>query len=316
MFDVVISPTQGFCNRLRSLASAYVLADYMNTNIYVNWVPEKCCNIAINDVFETKFNSIDVNVLKASLYYFNPQKHTNEILQAYVNDDQVCDWTRLKYLVIEGGHEFKHPEMSTIDYLSRKHAFYRKLKFISPIEKEVERYQNSRTTKTTRIGVHFRDYVAAYDQADGRMFSQDSPFPKFTEIVERLLNSSRGTSASIELYVTSNSEEILNRFREQYGGRATVINYTTPEGRDLSRDTTWGVQQAIIEMLLLSRCDILVGTYYSSFSDEACFFQMVPKICITAKVPQDNGYHCHGFGKVEDMYMVLPDLRTIVEYMT
>lgn len=65
------------------------------------------------------------------------------------------------------------------------------------------------------------------------------------------------------LYITSDSETVRREFQEKYGDK--VISYRP---RTLSRNNDEGVQDAMVEMLLLSKCQEIVGGW-SGFAQVA-----------------------------------------------
>lgn len=89
----------------------------MGGKCFINWNPEECCNVVWKDIFVIEHDYIDINRIKTSSYYFNPNKHTNTILEEMIHTNTIQN---IEYLVIEGGHEFKHPHMSPIDFIHKK----------------------------------------------------------------------------------------------------------------------------------------------------------------------------------------------------
>ena len=72
MKNVIYIPRQGLANRLRGLASSYILSKYLNLNLILDWKKEECCNIEFNDLFTNKFEKYDVNKHKAEKNLFKP----------------------------------------------------------------------------------------------------------------------------------------------------------------------------------------------------------------------------------------------------
>ena len=70
---IIVIPTQGFANRMRMMASSYVLANKLNLKLYICWIPSTDCNIQLSDFLtnENNFKQInldDVNKSKYSYY--------------------------------------------------------------------------------------------------------------------------------------------------------------------------------------------------------------------------------------------------------
>jgi hypothetical protein len=287
---IVLIPTQGFCNRLRALASAYILSKYLNSKFYLIWKPEECCNIKYDDIFNNKFETIDINELNKYNYFFNPNIHTNVILSdknVYNND----------YLVIQGGHEFKHENMSMFDFLEKKRNFYKSLKFTNSINNIVNGYLINPGT----IGIHFRDYIKKYDEADGRIFNEESPIELFIIKMKNIMNKHPHYS----FFVSTNSNEILDKLNNLFPNKITSMKNVSSERNDYT-----SMINAIANVVLLSKCQFIIGTYMSSFSDEACFFNMIPKLCISIK-SNENNYHCYGYNEIFGEKMLLPSFNIL-----
>lgn len=296
--DVVIIPTQGFCNRLRAIASGIVLARHWGTKLYVSWEKESCCNCELEDVFATSFAKIDINEVAQKRHYFSPQQHTNNVLLNVSLEEY-------DYLVVMGGHEFKHPCMSVVSFLMEKHRVYRSLEFAPAVTERMRpalaRFEAA--PGSVVVGIHFRDYVPRFDRQDKYNFAEESPLEDFVRIAKRAV----GASEDTRLFVSSNTERAVQRLR-QVVPPARLI---TMDDIDLARDSSAGMEGAVCSLLLLSRCKYIVGTVNSSFSDEACFFNNISKLCVGTR-PVES-YHCHGFQEILGHKMLLPDFNILYD---
>ena len=86
-------------------------------------------------------------------------------------------------------------------------------------------------------------------------------------------------------------------------GTVTRASHAPGAGRNSLR----GMVSSIIDFMVLAHADVIIGSYYSSFSDEASFFAMVPKITpLSTAPPAQNGgavaYHCHNFSQLDQYY--------------
>ena len=295
--SIVIVPTQGFCNRLRALVSAHILANHWKTKCYVIWEKEEACNVMMNDVFSCQFETIDINIVGKAKHFYSPNTHTNAVLQS---DSKLLQFD---YLVNQGGHEFKHPDMSVFSFLQRKHEFYKSLTFSEPINRMVSSvsFENKKV-----IGIHFRDFVEKYDKADGYDFTKVSPLDEFVNWIKRI----RKTQPDTYFFVSSNTNSILNKL----GDRTDIL---TLENEEKRRDSADGIVHAVSDLLLLSKCQYIIGSISSSFSDEACFFNFITKYCLGKKrdsVDVDSAsYHCYGFAQLYEKNMLLPNLNILCD---
>ena len=88
---IVVIPTQGLANRLRAIAYARVLADFMNTTFHMVWVPEAACNCTFDSLFDSpRIPTINIDTDVASkTYLYKPNVHTSSLLQENLHPQRV-----------------------------------------------------------------------------------------------------------------------------------------------------------------------------------------------------------------------------------
>ena len=277
--NIVIIPTEGFANRLRAIASTSCLSNFLNIPFFVIWEKEKCCNIEIHQIFNTPFDTIDLNHILNSKYYFSPNLHTNNYLSSLTRSD-----TEYDFLIIKGGHEFKHDDMDEQIFLYKKHQFYHSLQFTSFIQDYIQQF----SLPNNVIGIHFRDFVRDYDHADARIFSSDSPLSLFNSILKNMLTKNPNQL----FYLSTNTSDAKQFFINNVPSK-NIIHY---DHNNFQRNDHNGILNAVIDFVLLSKTKYILGSYMSSFSDEAAFFNFIPKCCIRNHNHNDHSikYHCYG----------------------
>ena len=288
MVEIVLIPTQGFCNRLRAIACVYILASFLKTRFYINWIPEECCNCKITDILKTSFDIKDLNEIHNTKYLFNPRVHTEQFLQS-------SEFENLDYLVIQGGHEFKHPNMLEIDFLKQKHKFYNSLKWVDEINDIVNANSFSNV-----VGIHFRDYIKQFDENDGRDFSKNSPLEDFEKHVHHLVHKS-----NYNFFISSNSDKAYSTLSKIIPNDRLNILHDI----NVSRNCKKGIIHAVANFLILSKCTFIIVTLFSSYSDEATFFNMIMKLCIgNEKVTK---YQCYSYKEFYKYNTLLPSFQTL-----
>ena len=296
---IVIIPTQGFCNRIRAMSSAFVLSKYLNTQFYVIWDKEIGCNCDWKTIFTNRFDSISINDIKKFKYFFNPSLHTNEVLSKYSNLNDI------EYLVIQGGHEFKHPNQSLANFINEKSKFYKSLKFTSNIMDKVNFILEDKFYNEKPIGIHFRDFIETHDKADAYNFTKVSTPEAFVHYINSLIK----TQPNVKLFLSTNSDRIIKIIKN------SIKNYEkhiiTLDDNDKSRESNEGIIDAVVDLLLLSECKYIIGTISSSFSDEACFFNKISKLCIGSE--NIEKYHCFGFDTILGYKMLLPNFNILCD---
>ena len=290
---LVVIPTQGFCNRLRMIASASIYANLRNTPLYICWRPSPDCNINLDDfLLKDTVKTVTFETLTSNNTIYFGRIHTSNIIYKI---DEILDCKDIlgKYLVIEGGHEFRHREMTNLDFVYRKHQFYKYLSFKHDIIQRVDLMLKDINLDDT-IGVHYRNIDNIYDKMDiennaNLDFTKNSDIESFINMI-RLSNKKNVMVISNSSYAYNT---IKNRLDEKNIMNTGLINY--------KRNKCEGILDSIIDFIILSRMNIVIGSFYSSFSDEASFVNYIPKIMpvnIGNIKANNNGsivYHCHGF---------------------
>lgn len=297
--NIVLIPTQGFCNRLRAISSAHILAKFLNTKCFIIWEKEIGCNCELENILLTKFETINISEVKKLNYFFNPNIHTNDVL---INKS-IC--FNLDYLVIQGGHEFKHPDQSITSFLNEKHKFYKSLEFSNYINDRIESIVDKKLNNRDFIGVHFRDFITNHDTADAYDFTKVSTPEAFMEIFNLLIK----TQPKTKIYLSTNSDRIIKIVKNNIKNFENHIIMVDDNNK--SRESNEGILDAVVDLLILSKSKYIIGTVSSSFSDEACFFNKISKLCIGNE--NINNYHSFGFDTILGYKMLLPDFNILCD---
>ena len=184
--------------------------------------------------------------------------------------------------------------MSRIRLLYLKQEFYQYLNFIWEVKKKLVNFKYYNELDRT-IGIHYRNIDETYDTEDIKAcnklnFIKNSPINEFEMIIDSLKNISNYT----HLLVVSNSIDTIDKLRQKFRNKH-FIQYTVS---NFDRNSTEGMLDTIVEWLLLAKTQLIIGTYYSSFSDEATFLNFIPKITpLNINLRQNikdtvNSYHC------------------------
>ena len=292
---IVIIPTHGFGNRIRALISAKILANYLKISLHVNWNNDDNCNVAYSDVFSDNSYQINLSTLDNSVTIFEPKIHTENIL-GKLN----TKYREKKILIIQGGHEFKYPEMSELKFIKEKSRELKKINWSS----KIKNYLSKIKLPDEMIGLHIRRFTNhdVQDNNHSKMFNQfNCNLIHYYTIIDKLVKK------NIKIYVSTNSnlckKEVLDRYKQN-----VIFQNNDGFKRTFKND----VISSIIDFLCLSKCKMIIGTYYSSFSDEAAFINLIPKYCVSDK-KEKNNYHCYGYFK--EHKFLLMNHATICRYL-
>jgi hypothetical protein len=181
-------------------------------------------------------------------------------------------------------------------YLKMKSAFWGSLQPIPSIQKEVDSiYQAYFRDGTLMVGVHIRDHDEKHDWAVvPPVKTQD---PKENK-VENAANFGVGATAGHFARVMMGMNEHFNS--APAGRKLTLLRYFLASNsnsikmaildnfsnvislgiNNYDRNSTVSIQQALVELLLLSKSSLLLHTYSSTFAVEASIIGNVPLIGI------------------------------------
>jgi hypothetical protein len=304
---IVLLPTAGLGNRFRIMACAYALSKFIEKPLYIQWTPANDCTINLSKLCSGPFQEVDRDFLTGKKYLFFGNVHTEQFIDNALADPK---HSNQDYLVITGGHDFKPKEMPLDFFFKHKSKFYRELVLSKEVSQILNRYRY-RFPKEY-IAIHYRDIIPKYDSADinnpkfnGKEynpvnFTYNSPLESFETYINCL-------DPYLPIYVSSNTSRCITYLRKIFPNRNFFIS-----GVDIShvsRESETDIINSFVEFILLSRARLIIGTYFSSFSDEPSFFNLIPKITPinndlvssknTTTQAMIHNYHCYGFEQLD-----------------
>jgi hypothetical protein len=263
MRALVLYPKYGMVNRLRAIASAGILADYTGRKLFVNWDPSKECNSAWEDLF----------VNKLERYPF-PLSSFQNGMNLY-DDENNADgfyWDMPRSLICNNADvvavhtclNFQPEEMTNEAYNNAKATFYRSLQPLHDVEKAVNEIYRRYFEGNNVVGVHIRrtDHFAST--------KKDSTLVCPTELFLEAIRKNLKNNDKTKVFLATDNKKEEKHIRQIFGD--AVIVY---EKDIVSRDTKRGMQDALIDWLLLSKTSRIIGSYSSSFSEEAGVVNMI-----------------------------------------
>lgn len=249
----------GLANRLRALAGYQAMSHFLNVPLYLWWVPDDSCDADFTHLFD----SSDVKTLTPAEWNAYQQNNEISIFQSY-------DW----FDKIWKAHmEDKVPWR---DFAKRAIHFLRDLSPKPHIDRKIEEFSKLHHLPDA-IGIHIRhtDNLSAYEfwtnKSAGFNPEYISKLDGFKRFVESRITSEPGT----RILLATDNIEIEKDFKELYGNHVISFHKKYKKGRlkfslrDLKftvKGRTTSIEDALIEMFLLSKCRTILGTYYSSFS--------------------------------------------------
>lgn len=249
--SVVSANALGLSNRIKCLLSAMRIAAQVDRPIAVHWPRNWACRCDFKDLFENDFLIFDDETI-ASV------KTSAERGKRFI----VVDTWRLLMLPSEMATERKNSlnESPSLDFAYQdapsnlKDAYLHQAKRLRPV-KHVEDAASSFASHfdDSTIAVSIRSWPDCKERADA-LFRIENVF--------RHLDA----QSTSNFFVSCDSEVVLAAIRERYGDR--VLTFPKRTGTN-DRVSPIGMQDILIDMLLLGRCRHLIASYLSTYPETA-----------------------------------------------
>ncbi len=273
---IIIRPQAGLGNRLRALDSAVALANELNESLKIRWIKNIDLNCSLKELFEFPDNFLysessskirDNGRLEKLLLPFS--KLLKKILHPNMKFYSNLDIARMK----------KEPEFinniscsknmwiqTEVSFLKNANPFYY-LKPTQKIENIISGITKDYSSNT--IGIHIR-------RSDNTVARQKSPTELFIKEIENILKDDDQSKFFLATDSLDEEAELKNHFG------SSIITY---KKRSYNRNTYEAIEDALVDLLCLSRTRMILGSYYSSFSEIAASFRKIPlKIIIKESI--------------------------------
>lgn len=284
-----IKPVGGLANRLRVINSAVILAKSVGSTCVVLWERNPDLNASFHSLFNSTqdFEVVELapgfqwkglkptyfpdkqsggirNVLfsatkgaygfKHSIWYQEFENIFSELKGQY-RPDQISDLQDLNVKALPRISELlDHPNTGS-SYISTSWEFGDKEEFILNLEPSdsVSQLANEINIGSTWVGVHIR-------RTDNTWSSEHSGMDKFRIAMKNQV----AANSQIEFLVATDDPNCVDELRQEFGDK---IHFANPPALD--RNDPIAIKYALVDMVRLSRCQLILGSYFSSFSDIA-----------------------------------------------
>lgn len=277
--NVIVYPICGFANRLRFISTCYSICQKYDCNMQIYWKPSDECNLGFNEIFESIGSILEIKEMPQN-YVFLGHKHLHHIINLVTNHVRLEG--DIDNLILMGSHEYNIPQLNKLEFLKYKYQLYKSIRWNSNILNIVDK-SIADNNLNNYVSVHYRGLDNRFDANDLKNnrnidFENNSTIAEFNNIINLIKN-------DYKVILFSNKKDVnINR--------AIRINNS-----DCNRKNNQDMINSIVEFIIMSRSKLIIGTYFSSFSDEATFFNLIPKI-IPYSVDDTilpHSYHCSGF---------------------
>jgi hypothetical protein len=246
----------GLCNRLKCLITALRYAHNYSLNLLLCWEKDFYVNCNISDLFQNKFEEISLNKL-------------NNIIEDKANKNKyiiISTWRLLVFPEDDLPHNFSKTDYSKTgriidcEYnripLTIQNEYLKYLNILIPkkeIINKVDEYAANITERT--VSVSIRSWNECNDRQS--LFSM------------RNLIKYLDCEKDIKYFVSSDSADIIKKLIEIYSER---ILYYPKSTYTNDRISIKGMQDILIDLLLLGKSKKIYVSYLSTFSEMAWWF--------------------------------------------
>lgn len=274
-----INPIGGLANRMRALASGISLASKLNVDFSVIWLKNWELNAGFNDIFcmsEDLFGKLDYPSKARYGMMFSIPRLKNCYLsklflkrfgtyccgeqpfwQKIISNDNsgrelekyfINGFSDKRMCLIQGGTEM-YPFSDDL----YRHLFRPNCQITEQVDERL------RLLGDVSYGVHIR-------RTDNSQSILNSPDEAFITAINEI----QSTMPDARFYLATDSDDVKKKFKRIYGDSIICSEKTA------DRNSVEGIQEAAIEMFTLSNTQLIIGSFYSSFSEAAAKIGNVP----------------------------------------
>lgn len=301
---LVFSAKDGLGNRLRALVGFRALAEFQQVPLLLHWARDGACDAEFTDLFEiTGWD--DVRLIGAEEAAARKASHPEQYHYSSVWFTEV--WLRHGQALCSCD-EFSRAAVKYLRLLRPRHE----------LQSRVDDFAQARNLAQC-AGLHIRmtDNVHSYDwwvkndpHFDLEKVSQIEGFQAAIKVLadkgeraflctdnHEIAQQLRTNFPGLAMYQKHfDGKGFAQHVRSHYGnpGRFSRLLGRVKSALGLHAQRSWRtteVADALIEMLLLSRCQSIIGTYYSSFSQVSALIGGIPL------------YRMEGIAAIEDAFV-------------
>ncbi|MFK7806826.1 MAG: hypothetical protein AB8F74_03400 [Saprospiraceae bacterium] len=249
---IVLRPVGGLCNRILAIASAINLSKDAGRPLKIIWERDPMLNCKFEDLFlplqldvelietKTKQRLFERVLRKATHLQFSKVIYMSTLA---TNNISVTDIERYNKVLIYGANRFY-----TLGNLNTTFVVKKEIQNLIPLQVQHK--------KEKVIGLHIR-------RTDQKRSILKSPTQLFVDRINLHLN----LTPDIVFFLATDSPE-----EEALLIRTFPTNLIYYNKNSLDRNSKEGIVDALVDLICLSKCSKIYGSYYSSFSFTAAEF--------------------------------------------
>lgn len=261
--SLTLVPVGGLANRMKAIDAAIQLISGTDLALKIYWFRDKGLNCRFDQLFQL-LDLPQVSLIEATSFdsfsYDRPRKRNLYIprfFQLFYFDDCVYEAEATERMYQH--FDFRSWAINKRTYLASCVYFFppapdaRLFQFFHPVPALQQRIDEvSRTFGNRCVGVHIR-------RTDNLSSINESPTKLFIDRMQMMVQSDENTC----FYLASDSPEEKSKMKAIFGER--ILTSVT----DLSRNSVQGIQDALVELYVLSKTKMILGSVKSSYSETA-----------------------------------------------
>lgn len=256
MGKLLVEPSFGLGNRLLSLVSGMQVADQHGRELYIHWNSRhKACACPLERLFDNRFPSVTAEEIRAANHVFNFLKKPR---------------TSHRFVTKERDHPPEVGVLSCSTFWTQGHRpnprmYLNRLVPVREVERRVTIAQAfCRIPLSSMVGVHVR-------HTDHKVAKKRSPVGKFI----RILGEFRQRNPQTDLLLCTDNPAVEVRLRREFPD--CIV--TAPK-RSYNRLEADAIEDALVDMLLLSKTRSIFGSFASTFSKVAAAWGQIPLVVV------------------------------------
>ena len=261
----------GLCNRLRALMSGMALSYVSGREFVLIWEKDIHCECLFSDLFDDSgftvydnLNNID-NFNNMTIYnYMENEINPSKTKYIEYNESNVS-----KDIYVKSAYVLENKEINW----KLENSMFCKLKIKKDIRCKIKKYDKSLLIKRC-IGFHIRSQKPdnnkknAYDSSKNwtkeshkkiNYWRDITSLNRFIPLMDDLIKK----NIEVRFFISTDEEKNIKDLKEKYGNRVCFIERNK---FDRSKEQ---IEDALIDLVLLSKCRNIYGSFWSSYSEVA-----------------------------------------------
>lgn len=282
---LVVYPYAGLANRLRVLASAKILAAATDRHLVVDWpvirneIPAKWHELFLTPMTMFEQSSLKNEGCTLSEIKSAPPEHPVIKNVGAKNDyDEAKGLSKIAFddepIIYFGTSVSFFPEeeiMPYSEYQERYRTFYKNLDPVLWVNQAVKEFRQQHSfDKKFMIGVHYRSWATSADNYSRLNRDRENRYlQEFVDEMKRALKKPLHETKQkpVAFFLATDDKGV----KEKLLAVPELADRIFTRDIEIDRSTVKGQQNALVDWFLLGGTNYIIGTYQSSFSDEAAY---------------------------------------------